>query len=251
MCPARFLRSAALAELLRESQQAASKAAGREDPHSPWRQARRLAAERDAFRARQFRAGSREKAVASPIHRAAFLLSIWTGSRPRHGASSRRTARCGPSSAAGGSRRRSSWRARSAMCSSTGAAICSPPSIRSISPAKGRAPRAGSRAPMPGTGHRAACRAGAGREGRAAAHHGGHEDGAHDPRARRRRAQDFRYAVGDQVAEGAELVDFEPYAGDARREARPGGGLNCPTRRPSCDPLRVRSVERIVESEPR
>ena len=35
------------------------------------------------------------------------------------------------------------------------------------------------------------------------------------------RAQGFRYAVGDQVAEGADLVDFEPYAGDARREPDP------------------------------
>ena len=33
--------------------------------------------------------------------------------------------------------------------------------------------------------------------------------------------RDFRYAVGDQVAEGAELVDFEPHAGDARREPDP------------------------------
>ena len=31
----------------------------------------------------------------------------------------------------------------------------------------------------------------------------------------------FRYAVGDQVGEGADLVDFEPHAGDARREPDP------------------------------
>ena len=86
---------------------------------------------------------------------------------------------------------------------------------------EGRAPRAGLAAPMPGKVIALLAKPGHGGEGRAAAHPRGDEDGAHDQRARAGKLRGFRYAVGDQVAEGAELVDFEPHAGDARREPDP------------------------------
>ena len=195
-------------------QQAAS--AGRRPrrtAHSPWRQ-------RDGWRLNATfsrssvprRAKRRRRPLASPMRRAA-AARCGRRRRPRHGAARPERRAAGRARRPAALRRRSSWRARSAMCSSTGAAICSPRVDPLYQPGEGTGAEGRLVAPMPGKVIALARRAGAGREGRAAAHPRGHEDGAHDHARRRRRAQSFRYAVGEQVSEGAELVDFEPHAG--------------------------------------
>ena len=163
--------------------------AGREDPHSPWHK-------RDGWR----------------LNSELFALDEVPGGKPGEGrrrhlcAGPLLSSRCGrgPDPGTGPARpeRRAAGRVRRPAALGDGdrggrEAPCVPlraqPSARRRRSALSARRRGGPRGPAHRAharpGHRASCRAGAGREGRAAAHPGGHEDGAHDPRARRRRAQ--------------------------------------------------------------
>ncbi len=219
--PGEVFALAALAELLRESQQAASEAAGREDPHSPW-------AKRDGWRLNatfsrsiKFRAGSREKAVGVTYAPGRFFLldvdGVPTQARGQLAPNGALRAEFGgrrlsATVIVAGEKRHVFLYGRSHLLAAVDPLY---------QPGEGAGPEGRLTAPMPG------------RVIALLAAPGPVEKGApllileamkmeHTIRAPAAGVlRDFRYAVGDQVAEGAELVDFEPHAGDARREIEP------------------------------
>ncbi|MBD0319036.1 MAG: 3-methylcrotonyl-CoA carboxylase, partial [Gemmatimonadetes bacterium] len=219
--PGEVFALAALAELLREAQQAVSEAARREDPHSPW-------AQRDGWRLNatfsrviKFRLSNQEKAVCVTYAPGRFyLLDVDGVPTPARGQLAPNGAlraelggrRLSATVIVAGEKRHVFLYGRSHLLSAVDPLY---------QPGEGAGAEGRLTAPMPG------------RVIALLAEPGSIEKGApllimeamkmeHTIRAPTTgELKGFRCAVGDQVAEGAELVDFEPQTGSARREAEP------------------------------
>ncbi|HKG76518.1 MAG TPA: biotin/lipoyl-containing protein, partial [Beijerinckiaceae bacterium] len=219
--PGEVFALAALAELLRESQQAVSEAARREDPHSPW-------AQRDGWRLNatfsrviKFRLGHQEKAVCVTYGPGRFhLLDVDGVPTPTRGQLAPNGAlraelggrRLSATVIVAGEKRHVFLYGRSHLLSAVDPLY---------QPGEGAGAEGRLTAPMPG------------RVIALLAEPGSVEKGApllimeamkmeHTIRAPAAgRLKGFRCAVGEQVHEGAELVDFEPQTGSAKREVEP------------------------------
>src|SRR5215212_9825985 len=222
--PGEVFALAALAELLREAQQAAGESARREDPHTPW-------AKRDGWRlnatfsrSMKFRSGGQERTVCVTYAPGRFYLIAIDGvpiqARGQLAPNGALRAELGgrrlsATVIVAGEKRHVFLYGRSHLLSAVDPLY---------QPGEGSGAESRLTAPMPGRITALLARAGVGRERRAAAHHGSHEGGAHDPRARGRRAEGLP-ARGWRSGRGRRGTG-RVRAGERRRtRGRGGGGL--------------------------
>jgi 3-methylcrotonyl-CoA carboxylase alpha subunit len=216
--PSEVFAIGALAELLRESQQAISKAARLEDPYSPWHKRDGWRLNSGFSRTLKFRAGSQEKAIRVTYTPGRFYTldvdGVPTQARGQLAPNGALRAEFGgrrlsATVIVAGEKRHVFLYGRSYLLSAVDPLY---------QPGEGAGAESRLTAPMPG------------RITALLAEPGKVEKGApllimeamkmeHTIRAPAAGLfKGFRYAVGDQVGEGADLVDFEPESGGAKLE---------------------------------